>query len=52
MTIYRVQSYYASGYFVSHLVGAMNVRQAINSVLEADNRIIRVTKAVPTLQGV
>ena len=52
MKIYRVQGYYASGRFVSHVVGAFNVRQAIDSVLEADNRIIRVTKALPiTLQG-
>jgi len=47
MTIYRVQGYYASGLFVSHEVGAFNVRQAIDSVLAADNRIIRVTKATP-----
>ena len=47
MKIYRVQGYYATGYFVSHEVGAFNVRQAINSVLDADNRIIRVTKALP-----
>lgn len=44
---YRVQGYYASGRFVSHLVGATDVRQAIASVLAADSRIIRVTRAVP-----
>ena len=47
MTIYRVQGLYASGRYVSHLVGAFNVRQAIDSVLNSDSRIIRVTKALP-----
>ena len=47
MTIYRVQGYYATGRFVSHEVGAFNARQAIDSILNADNRIIRITKALP-----
>lgn len=43
---YRVQGYYASGRFISHLVGANDVHQAIASVLAADNRIIRITRVV------
>lgn len=46
--IYRVAGYYASGRYVSHLVGADSVDQAVNSVLAADNRIIRIVKAVHT----
>ena len=44
--IYQVQGLYASGRFVHHLVGAYDARQAMASVLAADSRIIRVTKAV------
>ena len=44
LPIYRVQGYYASGRFVSHLVGATDVINARDSVLNADNRIIRVTQ--------
>jgi len=47
MTIYRVHGYYASGVYVTHQVGAFNVRQAIDSVLNADSRIVRITKATP-----
>ena len=47
MTIYRVQGYYASGQFVSHLVGAYSAKNAIDSVTNADNRIIRITSAKP-----
>lgn len=43
--IYRVGGYYASGTWHSHLVGATSARQAIDSVLAADNRFIRVTSA-------
>lgn len=46
--IYRVGGYYASGMYVSHLVGADSVEQAVSSVLAADNRIIRIVKAVIT----
>ena len=48
-TIYRVEGYYASGRFVSHLVGATDANHAIDSVTNADNRIIRITSAKPTL---
>jgi len=48
-TIYRVQGLYASGRYVSHLVGADNAAHAIASVEAADNRIIRITSAKPTL---
>ena len=48
-SIYRVQGYYASGRFVSHLVGATDPKTAIASVLAADNRIIRISSAVRTL---
>lgn len=44
-SIYRVAGYYASGYYASHLVGAHTAKEAMNSVLAADNRIIRVTSA-------
>jgi hypothetical protein len=44
--IYQVQGFYASGRFVSHLVGASDANEAIASVLAADNRIIRITRAV------
>ena len=43
-TIFRVQGVYASGRYVSHLVGAANVQNAIDSVLNADSRILRVTR--------
>jgi hypothetical protein len=46
--IYRVQGLYASGRYVSHLVGADNATQAMASVAAADNRIIRITSAKPT----
>ena len=45
--IFRVQGVYASGRYVSHLVGADNVNQAAASVLNADSRILRVTKILP-----
>ena len=44
-TIYRVGGYYASGVYHTHLVGAENARRAIDSVLAADNRFVRITKA-------
>jgi len=47
MTIYRVQGVYASGRYVSHLVGAYSAKNAIDSVTNADNRIIRITSAKP-----
>ena len=47
-SIYRVQGFYASGRFISHEVGADNVKNAIDSVLAADNRIIRITSAIRT----
>ena len=43
--IYRVGGYYASGTFHTHLVGAMNAKQAMNSVLASDSRFIRITEA-------
>ena len=48
-TIYRVEGYYASGRFVSHLVSANDANHAIDSVTNADNRIIRIISAKPTL---
>lgn len=47
MTLYRVQGYYSSGKLVSHLVGAYSAKNAIDSVTNADNRIIRVISATP-----
>ena len=47
MTIYRVQGVYASGRYVSHLVGAYSAKNAMESTLNADNRIIRITSAKP-----
>jgi len=44
LPIYRVQGYYSSGKFVSHLVGATDPINARDSVLNADNRIIRITQ--------
>lgn len=41
--IYRVGGFYTSGSNYYHLVGADTVRQAIDSVLAADPRMIRVT---------
>ena len=49
MTIYRVQGVYASGKYVTHLVGAYNAKHAMESTLNADNRIIRITSAKPSL---
>ena len=43
--IYRVGGYYASGTFHTHLTGAMNAKDAMNRVLAADNRFIRITEA-------
>ena len=43
--IYRVGGYYASGTFHTHLVGANYAKEAMNSVLAADNRFIRITEA-------
>ena len=43
--IYRVGGFYASGIYHSHLVGATSAQQAIDSVLAADSRLIRITKA-------
>ena len=45
--IYRVEGLYASGLYVSHLVGAPDAVRAITSVSAADNRIIRITSAKP-----
>ena len=45
--IYRVEGVYNSGRYVSHLVGAATAKNAIDSVLNADSRIIRVTSAKP-----
>ena len=47
MQVYRVQGVYASGRYVSHLVGAEDADHAIRSVLAADARILRVTRALP-----
>ena len=47
MALYRVEGYYSSGQFVSHLVGAYSAKTAIDSVTNADNRIVRVTSALP-----
>ena len=44
---YRVRGVYASGRYVSHLVGAVNARQARESVQAADPRILRVTSITP-----
>ena len=46
--IYRVEGVYNSGRYVSHLVGAYSAKNAVDSVLNADNRIIRITSAVRT----
>lgn len=45
--IYRVEGLYASGRYVSHLVGASSAANAMASVAAADNRIIRITSAKP-----
>ena len=45
--IFRVQGVYASGRYVSHLVGAEDVKTAMASVLDADPRILRITKVTP-----
>ena len=45
MNIYRVGGFYASGTFHTHLVGANHAKEAMNSVLAADNRFIRITEA-------
>ena len=44
-SIYRVGGFYASGTYHTHLVGATSAKQAIDCVLEADNRFIRITSA-------
>lgn len=46
-TTFRVQGIYASGRYVSHLVGACDIQTAIDSVLNADDRILRITKITP-----
>jgi len=46
-TIFRVEGVYATGCYVSHLVGADDVKTAMASVLNADSRIVRITKAIP-----
>ena len=46
-SIYRVEGYYTSGRFVSHLVSAVDAIRAIYNVTEIDNRIIKVTSAKP-----
>ncbi len=43
--VYRVGGYYASGTYHTHLVGALNAKQAMISVLAADNRFVRVIEA-------
>jgi len=45
--IYRIQGFYASGRYVSHLVAADDAIRAIRNVQAVDNRIIRVTDARP-----
>ena len=44
LSVYRVQGYYASGRFVSRFVGATDVINARDSVINADNRIVRITQ--------
>ena len=43
--IYRVGGFYACGTYHTHLVGANTPKEAMNSVLAADNRFIRITEA-------
>ena len=43
--IYRVGGFYSSGTFHTHLVGATTAKEAMNAVLAADNRFIRITQA-------
>ena len=43
--IYRVGGFYASGTYHTHLVGATTAKEAMNAVLAADNRFIRITQA-------
>ena len=43
--IYRVGGFYACGTYHTHLVGASTAKEAMNCVLAADNRFIRVTQA-------
>ena len=45
MSIYRVGGYYATGAYYTHLVGANHAKEAMNMVLAADNRFIRITSA-------
>lgn len=45
--VYRVTGRYQSGRKVSHLVGAVDVIRAIQSVHNADNRIVRIESALP-----
>ena len=47
MQVYRVSGYYASGRYVSHLVGAYSAKNAVDSVTNSDNRIVRVISAKP-----
>lgn len=46
LSTYRVSGYYSSGRFVSHLVGATGPNNARDSVINADNRIVRVTQII------
>lgn len=45
--VYRVTGRYQSGRKVSHLVGAVDAIRAIQSVHNADNRIVRIESALP-----
>ena len=45
--IYRVQGFYNSGRYVSHLVPANDAIEAIMCVTQIDNRIIKVADARP-----
>jgi len=51
LSVYRVEGYYASGKFVSHLVGATDVINARDSVTNADNRIVRITRIIKLSGG-
>lgn len=46
MKIYRVGGYYATGVYHSHLAAAHSPKEAMNMVLAADNRFVRITKAI------
>lgn len=45
--VYRVQGFYNSGRYVSHLVPANDAIEAIMCVTQIDNRIIKVADARP-----